>query len=322
MLRGAVRDRLGRWSTAPDGKARPDAPFGRGPLAARVLGRVIDGAAFVGCRLPLPVASLFAWIGGNAEWVLRPGKRRTLAENLSHATGNPSGSAAVRALVRREIINEAKRSVDLLWAIGRPAAMLASVEVRGVDNAIAALARGHGMVLAGAHVGGWEVVAAVPAAVLPAPTTVLVADNWLAWAIQHVRTTSGLRIAYRNAPPLTFARVLQRGEALLVLGDDATGADPRRHRVRFCDAYAALPAGTATLARLTGAPIVPFAVLPLAPRRWQGVIEPLIEPPRRDSGTAGEAEVMQQLADRWTALVQAHPDQWAARFPIAWEPLR
>ena len=309
---------IGRWSTAPDGKARPDAPFGRGPIAARVLGRVIDGAAFVGCRLPVPVASAFAVLGGHAEWALRQRKRRTLAGNLAHAIGRSPRSAAVRALVRREIVNEARRSVDLLWAIGRPASLLAEVEVIGVDNAVAALARGNGMVLAGAHIGGWEVVAAVPAAVLPAPTTVLVADNWLAWAIQHVRTTSGLRVAYRNASPLALARVLQRGEALLVLGDDATGADPRRHRVRFCDTCAALPAGIATLARLTGAPIVPFAVLPMGPRRWQGVIERLIEPPPRASGMDGEAEAMQQLADRWTALVRAHPDQWAASFPIAW----
>ena len=322
-LRGALRDRLGRWATAPDGKARPDAPFGRGPFAARVLGRVIDAAAFLGCRLPRPVASVFAAIGGHAEWALRPGKRRTLAENLAHAIGSPpSSAAAVRDLVRREVVNEARRSVDLLWAIGRPTSLLANVEVIGVENAVAALARGKGMVLAGAHVGGWEVVAAVPAAVLPAPTTVLVADNWLAWAIQHVRTTSGLRVAYRTASPVALARVLQRGEALLVLGDDATGADPRRHRVRFCDSYAALPSGVVTLARLTEAPIVPFAVLPMGPRRWRGVLEPPIEPPPRDSGIEGEADALQQLADRWGALVQAHPDQWAASFPIAWDTVR
>ena len=318
-MRRSTTDRLGRWTTAPDGKARPDAPFGHGPLAARVLGRVIDGAVAVGCRFPVGLSSAFAVVGGHGEWVLRRAKRRILAENLAHALGVSPGTPAVRRTVRHEIVNEARRSIDLLWAIGRPDALLANVEVVGVENVAAALGRGRGALLAGAHVGGWEVVAAVPAAVFTAPTTALVADNWLAWAMQHVRRTSGLGVIYRTAPGLSFSRVLQRGEALLVLGDDATGADPRRYRVRFCDSFAALPAGIVTLARLNGAPILPFAVLPAGPRRWQAVIEPPIEPPPRHSGAAGEMTTLQELADRWSALVCAHPEQWAASFPIAWD---
>ena len=284
-----------------------------------MLGRTIDGAAAVGSRLPARLATAFALIGGHAEWALRPGKRATLATNLGHAVGAPSHSPTVRRLVRTEIVNEARRSVDLLWAIGKPDSLLANVEVDGVANVVAALGRGRGVLLAGAHVGGWEVVAAVPAGVVPAPTTVLVADNWLAWAIQHVRTTAGLRVLYRSAPALALVRVLQRGEVLLVLGDDATGADPRRHRVRFCDTHAAMPAGIATLSRLTGAPILPFAVLPVATRRWRAVIEGPIEPPGRHSGVAGEEHALQELADRWSALVGAHPQHWAASFPIAWD---
>ena len=43
------------------------------------------------------------------------------------------------------------------------------------------------------------VAAAVPAAVMPVPITVMVADDWLAWAIEPVRRSVGLNIAYRTA---------------------------------------------------------------------------------------------------------------------------
>jgi lauroyl/myristoyl acyltransferase len=311
---------IDRWALAPDGRPRRDAPFGRGPLAARVLGRVIDASATVGCRLPVRLAHLLAVVGGHLEWALRPGKRRQLATNLAHAVGASPDSREVRRLVRHELVNEARRSADLLWAIGRPNELLDTIEVVGADNASAAAARGCGVVLAGIHLGGWEVASAVPAAVIPVPTTVVVADNWLAWAIQHVRAAVGLRVVYRTASAIAPARVLRRGEALLVLGDDASGGASHRYTVRFCDTFADLPGGLVTLARWSSSPLVPFSVVPTAPRRWRVTMEPLIEPPARRGPDGDESKVMQAVADRWTAMIRAHPELWAASFPIAWRP--
>jgi len=284
-----------------------------------VLARVIDVAVFFGCRIPTRVAHALAVFGGHAEWAVRSGKRRALATNLGHAVGLAPSSRHVRSLVRREMVNEARRSADLLWAIGRPGELLANMKVEGITHLDELLAAGRGVVLTSLHIGGWEVAGSVPRAVIPAPVTVLVADNWLAWAMQHVRRAEGLRMIYRSAPLLGAIRLLRRGEVLLVLGEDATGAPPRRYSVRFGDASARLPAGVVSLARMAGAPIVPFSVLPRGPRHWQAVFEPAIEPPPRDGGPDDEAAVLQELADRWTALLRAHPEQWAARFPVAWE---
>lgn len=295
------------------------ARFGRGPAAARVLGLVIDGAVFAGSRLPVRVAHALAVVGGHAEWIARPSTRRLLAVNIGHGIGMPPSSARVRGLVRRELVNEARRSADLLWAIGKPEELLATLEVDGMHHVNDIVATGRGVVLASLHIGGWEVVGAVPAAMINVPATVVVADNWLAWAMQHVRRAEGLRMIYRSSPLLNAVRLLRRGEVLLVLGEDATGAPPRRHLVRFGDSAAHLPAGVVSLARLADAAIVPFHVLPLGPRRWRAVIESAIEPPRREDGTDGEATALQLLADRWSSLIAAHPQHWAARFPIDWE---
>jgi lauroyl/myristoyl acyltransferase len=313
-----VRSRLGELRRGPNGSPRHAAPFGRGPLAARALAAVIDGAAWAGSRVPAEVAHAGARAGGTVEWAARRRKRRLLARNLAHAVGLPPDHAEVRALVRREIVNEARRSADLLWALGRPDELRATTTFSGLGHVADALARGRGLLLAGIHVGGWEVATAIPQAVVPVPTTALVADDWLAWAMEHMRVTRGLRVLYRTAPALQAARILRDGEALLVLGDDGWGDMPRGHRVRFLDAEAMLPGGIVSLSRLCQTPIVGFTVLPIAPRRWHVTIDPAVDPPERRAREAGEQRVLQQLADRWSEIIRGSPEHWAAAYPIRW----
>jgi KDO2-lipid IV(A) lauroyltransferase len=309
---------LARLRLAPDGRPRPGAPPGRGPLAARVLGLAIEAAVLAGSRLPAPVAHALAVTGGTAEWALRPGKRRRLAVHIGRAVGRPPGDPAVRRLVREELVNEARRSADLLWALGRREEFLARTPVLGLEHVHAALARGNGMILAGIHVGGWEVATAVPRHVVPVPTTAIVADDWLAWAIERMRAAAGLGVLYRSDSMLGAARLLRRGETVLVLGDDAGDGDARGYPVRFAGGVAELPAGMVALARLCGTPIVCFWVLPDGPRRWRVLLDPPVDPPPRGSGEAGEHETLQRLADRWTAMIRAHPEHWAANYRIRW----
>ena len=317
-----VLDRVRRLSLAPDGRPRPGAAFGRGPLAARILGRVIDAAVVVGSRMPARLAHALAVVGGNVEWALRPAKRRVLAANLARAVDHPATSELVRSVVRREIVNEARRSADLLWAIGRPEEFLASTRIVGREHLTDATARGHGVILVGTHIGGWEVATALPSAVLPVPTTAIVADDWLAWAMQPVRYAGGLRVVYAGRRPLEPLRVLRSGEALLVLGDDGSHAATRSYPVQLCGTTAVMAGGAVSLARLAGAPLVPFTVMPQGRRRWVATIEPHLEPPARRSGPDGEQAVLQLLADRWTELVRHHPEHWAASFVIDWRDLQ
>ena len=302
---------------APDGRPRPEAPFGRGPAAARVLSRVIDGASAVGGVLPARVAHGIARVGGTLEWAARPAKRRVLAENLGHALGLPPDDPEVRRLVRREVVNEARRSADVLWALSHPDELRATTAIEGAHHIRDALSRGNGVILSSLHLGGWEVATAVPAVVVPVPTTALVEDDWLAWAIDRHRAAAGLGRLYASAPAWHAAAVLRRGHALLVLGETKDNAT-RTHRVRFLDAEADLPGGTVALSRLCGAPIVPFAVLPVARRRWRVAIEPAVPSPARHEGAEGERRQLQELADRWSAMLRAHPEHWAAVYPIRW----
>ena len=312
-----VAARLRALRLAPDGRPRPDAPFGRGPLAARVLRLALESGTAVGSRLPPPVAQGLAAVGGIAEWAARPRKRRTLAENLSHAVGLPRDDPRVKRLVRHEVLNEARRSADLLWALGKPDELVRTTVVEGAEHAYAALARGNGALLVSAHLGGWEVATALPRALVPVRTTAIVTDDWIAWAADAARAQAGVSRLYDSQPVAHAARLLREGEAVLVLGDYAKGS-MRTYPVRLLDSVAELPAGAAALARLCGAPIVPFAVLPLGPRRWRVVVEPALLPPPRRSGRAGERELLQRLADRWTAQLREYAEHWAAVYPMTW----
>lgn len=296
---------------------RAHAPFGRGPFAARVLRGAIVSAAAVASRLPVRLVDRLTGVGATIEWAARPAKRRRLAENLCHTLALPPDHQRVRELVRREVRNEARRSADFLWAVARPEELVATTRVDGREHIQEALGVGRGMLLVSTHVGGWEVATALPAEVVPVPTTAIVTDDWLAWAVEGLRIRAGLGIMYDSEPVAKAVRLLRSGEAILVLGDYAKEG-MRTYSVRLLDAVAELPAGPVALARLCGAPLVPFSVLPIRPRQWRIEIEPPIWPPPREAGEAGERALLQELADRWTITLREHAEHWAAVYPMTW----
>jgi lauroyl/myristoyl acyltransferase len=314
---GGAAARLGRLALAPDGRPRPEAPFGRGPLAAHVLGQVIRLAAALGGRVPAETAHALAAAGGHAEWALRSGKRAVLEENLAHATGLGRGDPALRAAVRREIVNEARRSADLLWSVHDPEAVVRRTRLEGMEHLDAVIDGGRGAVVVGPHVGGWEIASPVSRFAARAGVTVFARDDWLAWAIARTRTAAGLEVVYTSEPAIGVIRRLRAGRLIFTLGD-APVPGVRTAIVRLLDAPIELPVGPVTLARLAGAPLLSWTVLPIAPRAWLMQFSPPLPPPPRDGGLEGERAALQALADVWSEVLRAHPDQWAAVYPLRW----
>jgi len=313
----SLTGRLDALRRAPDGEPRPDAPFGQGPFAARVLRGAIVGASALAGRVPVSVIRPLTAIGATVEWAGRPAKRRQLASNLCHTLGLPPDHPEVKALVKREVRNEARRSADFLWALARPEELLATTEIDGREHIVEALERGRGVLLVSTHIGGWEVATALAREVVPVPTTVIVTDDWLAWAVEGLRVRAGLGLMFDSEPVSKAAGLLRNGEAILVLGDYAKEW-MRTYPVRLLDAVAELPAGAVVLARLCGTPLVPFSVLPVAQRRWRVEIETPLYPPPRNGGVAAEKALLQELADRWTVTLRTHAEQWAAVYPMTW----
>ena len=291
--------------------------FGQGPHAARALNRTIVAAAAIGGRLPARTTAGLAVAGGTLEWALRPRKRRVLAQNLSHALGGSATRRQVRAAVRAEVVNEARRSADFLWSVAYPERAAASTRIEGIEHLHDALASGHGVVLSSPHLGGWEVIVPLASRLDGLAVTALVENDWLAWAVASFRRRARLDVISIGEPPVRALSALRNGGALVILGDLAQPG-MRAVEVTLLDARISLPAGPAALSRIAGAPLVPFAVLPIDARSWRLWLgEPIPSAPR-GSGRAGETVVTQALADVWTKVLRAHPTQWAAVDSIPW----
>jgi len=291
-------------------------PFGRGRQAARVLRGAIRVASAVASCLPDAVVDRLAEVGGTLEWAARPAKRRVLAQNLSRAAGLPATSPEVRRLVHREIRNEAQRSADFLLAVWNADRLLDATNVIGIEHVRAVLREGQGAVLTSFHLGGWEVIDALPRR-LGFKLNVIVTNDWLAWAVAPIRVHAGLNVVYDDEPLARVTDRLRAGETVLVLADYAK-PHMRTYTVRLFGQDVDLPAGPATLARLCGSPIVPFLAIPPARRRWEVIVDRPLRPPPRSGGRDAERELLQLVADRFTELVPPYLEHWAAVYPMRW----
>jgi lauroyl/myristoyl acyltransferase len=292
------------------------APFGRGRHAARVLRRAIYVASAAASRLPDGVLDRLADVGGTLEWAVRPAKRRMLAENLSRAAGVPARGPRARQIVRREVRNEARRSADFLLAIRNADALLETTNVVGLEHLRSVLREGRGVVLTTFHLGGWEVIDALPRR-LGFKLNVVVTNDWLAWAVAPIRVRAGLNVVYDHEPVTRLTDRLRAGEVVLVLADYAK-PHMRTYTVRLFGHDVDLPAGPATLARLCGSPVVPFIAIPPSRRRWDVIVDRPLRPPARDGGREAERALLQRIASRFTELVPPHVEHWAAVYPMRW----
>jgi hypothetical protein len=50
------------------------------------------------------------------------------------------------------------------------------------------------------------------------------------------------------------------------------------------------------------------------------LVDPPVAAPDRREGADGERRVLQLLADRWSEVIRAHPEHWAASHRIRWIP--
>jgi KDO2-lipid IV(A) lauroyltransferase len=278
---------------------------------------VIAASAALGARIPAERSWQLAKVGGTLEWALRPRKRSLLATNLAHALERPSGDPAVMRAVRAQFVNQACRSADFLWAFARGDEVASRCRVEGRAQLDQALDRGRGVILAGPHLGGFEVVAAALGDLLAGiAVTVVVEDDWVAHAVAGHRRRAGVELELRTATPRRSLHTLQSGGAVAVVGDLAKPG-MRTFPVRFLDGCLELPAGPAALARLAGSPVLPFCILPIAPRAWRVVLGEAIEPPPRRAREA-ERDLLQALADVWSMWIRANPEQWEAFDPMPW----
>jgi lauroyl/myristoyl acyltransferase len=273
-------------------------------------------------RLPRGLAYALAIVVARFAFVFARGARRRLEANLRVALPD-ARPAEIRAIARRNFRNHSKAYSDLMrLPRARVEALRPLLRVQGVEHLEAARARGKGVMVISAHMGSWEVAAAIWSSTI-APVSLFAEELEPRELFDWYRVTRA-RLGI-SVLPLTQAglrKVLQalRAEEMVVTAIDrdilGTGLE-----LPFFGRPARIPDGPAAIAVRMGTPVLPVCVYRLPDDTFQAVGYPPIFAEETGNRDRDVRRVTEQLVARLEEMIRAHPDQWHMPHLI-WEGAR
>ncbi|MGH2428770.1 MAG: lysophospholipid acyltransferase family protein [Candidatus Limnocylindria bacterium] len=264
--------------------------------------------------LPRSLTLAVATAVGNAAYDAAGAKRELIHGNLARPMRRPPHDPEVARAGRRAFRNYAKYLVDMM-RIGELTETQAAelVHIENIEVLAKGGAGGRGMLLCTVHVGGMDLIG--PGLKLAGESIHVVADDTTygrlydhmsdARARQHI-----FLIGRRNLRGLF--RALRRGENLVLFCDGGYRAGDVP--VEFCGEPTTFPAGPATLAAKTGAPLLPVACQRTNDDRFVARGLPLIHCASTDPGDIHRAT--QAVADALGEVIAADPGQWYMFRPV------
>lgn len=261
--------------------------------------------------LPDPLAVLAGRAVGAASYRLRRARREVVRRNL----GRVLRGASEAEIDRR--VRAAFRSYADYWVDGARLALLTpdrvarTFSVEGIERLDAALAEGHGALLALPHLGMWEIGGYFLARRGTPMTTVaerVEPEDLFEWFVGE-RTRIGLRVLPAGSGATgELVRVLREGGLVGLVADrDLAGGGVE---VELFGERTTLPAGPALLALRAGAPLFPAAVYQVPGRRYHGVVRPALEVRRTGRLREDVSILTQALAREFEELIRRAPEQW------------
>lgn len=272
------------------------------------------GLSRIALALPEPIAYGLAHIaGGVAARVSR--KRPTVARNLALISGAPESSERVQSLVTRAYRSYARYWLETFRLVREKREFfLERFRATGDEHIDAALARGKGVIVVVGHLGNWDAAGAWVGARgnrLVTVAEVLRPRRMFDFFVNH-RAALGMTIypAERGAVR-NLVEEVERGAVVAILGDrDLKGRGPE---VEFFGRRTTLPAGPASIALRTGAPLLVAGVYGVrfddGRRGWVAEISEPITPP----GSGGDdaiGELTQEIARRLERCIAKRPEEW------------
>jgi KDO2-lipid IV(A) lauroyltransferase len=281
-------------------------------------GRAVLGAYRVGAATARALPEGLALRAGNALGALAgraAGARRAQVErNLRRIYGHDLAPDEMRARVRATFQSYARYWVESFRLPSVSAAELAAgIRVDGWDHIQDGLDAGAGVILALPHLGGWEWAGFWLATVQRCQVTVVVEPleppelfDWFA----AFRTRLGMHVVPLG--PSAGTEVLQALKAnhivCLLCDRDLHGGGID---VEFLGERTTLPAGPATLALRTGAPLLPTAVyFDTDGARHLSDVLPPVDATRTGRLRPDVTRVTQALAADLERLIRRAPEQW------------
>jgi KDO2-lipid IV(A) lauroyltransferase len=247
-------------------------------------------------------------IAGNVWFATAPRARAAVRDNLRHILGRePSDD-----LIRQVFMHGALNYWDTLALSHLDRTQLRSlVRLDGVEHIDAALAKGKGVILAGAHLGSISLVGQI----IPAfgYTMIGLVEPIRPQRVYDFFVRQRQRLGLRLLPtsPAGLRELLaaaRRNEVLGLITDrDVMDTGPF---VRFFDAPARFPDGPAALSLRTGAPILPSVGVRQPDGRFVATIEPPLPVPETGDRKRDVVALTQAMALRLEYHIAKFPEQW------------
>lgn len=240
-------------------------------------------------------------------------QRRTVERHQRRAR-----DSRISTLALKRATHDAFESYARYWIESFRISSLSDAEIRrrftleGWEYVEAGLSAGGGVVVSLPHLGNWEWAGRWLAAKGIALTVVVepVEPPELFEWFRDLRTKFGMTVVPLG-PEVTSSvmKALKRNEVVCLMSDrDLTGDG---QRVSFFNEETTLPAGPATLALRTGAPLLPVGAYMGARGAHHAVIRPPIDCSRSGQGLRVDvARVTQVLAGELEMLIRRAPEQW------------
>jgi lauroyl/myristoyl acyltransferase len=262
-------------------------------------------------RLPRPWAYALAIVVARLAWVFARTARARLEFNLR--TALPEADAqTIRRIAWKNFRNHSKAYADLMQlpkaTVGELRSLLTVRNHHFVDEALAA---GKGLLVVSAHMGSWEVAAAIWSATIT-PVGLFAEELEPPELYDWYRTTRqrlGISVLPLNRAGLKqVVQALDAGEMIVTAIDrDVSGTGIL---VDFFGKPAHIPTGPAAIALRRGAPLLPVCVFRLPDDTFQAEgWAPIWARPSGDR-EADIRRLTEQLVRHLERIIRAHPDQW------------
>jgi KDO2-lipid IV(A) lauroyltransferase len=235
------------------------------------------------------------------------GRRATITRHLERIEGRPVGGLTV---------DRAFASYGRYWleAFRLPSVAVGDLEsamcYEGIGNIERGRALGKGVLLAMPHLGAWDwggawlSASGFPLTVVAEVLEPVELADW--FALRRRRLGMTVVPLDHQAASGVFA-ALRRGEVVGLLCDrDLTGDGVE---VTFFGERTRMPAGPATIALRTGAPLMPCCVL-FEGDHHRGIVLAPLDTARRGPLREDVARVTQDMADALAGLIRRAPEQW------------
>jgi KDO2-lipid IV(A) lauroyltransferase len=267
---------------------------------------------FFGHLLPRPFMLWMAVLLENFYWAVMGNDRRMVHRNLSQVLDDPG---EVKKVVRRIFINYAKYLVDYtrMDLLRRDNFYHLTESFEGKEYIDRAFSGGKGGLILTAHLGNWE-IGGVFLTLMGYPLNVITArdgETRLHDYRVRLRQVQGIKVITLNdtlSSSLAVLNALKANELVALLGDrDLFG---KGIPVQFFGQTVLFPVGSALLAHLSEATLIPTFVLMGPKDKYLCRAEPPIELQRTGNREEDLAVNTQKIATLMEKFIRSYPEQW------------